>query len=158
MRRPGPRPEPSDTHGSGQRIHGSVGANDLFRSIGLRSGERVLDVAYGTSTTSSLPFDDASFDTVLCRHGLQLVRDRSGALSGMRRVLVPSGRVGVSVLGRIERSPAFAVLADSLNRHAGVRVAAAVHWLFSLSEPDDLRALMAEAGFDAGCTPCGTRT
>ena len=61
---------------------------------------------------------------------------------------MPGGRVGVCVPGRIERSPAFAAVARFLELHAGVGVAAAVYWLFSLPEPDDLRALMAAAGFD----------
>jgi hypothetical protein len=52
------------------------------------------------------------------------------------------------VWGLIERSPAFAALAKSLERHAGAQVAASVRWLFSLSEPEDLRALLACAGFD----------
>jgi SAM-dependent methyltransferase len=96
---------------------------------------------------SSLPFGDGSFDVVLCQQGLQFLPDRGGALAEMWRVLVPLGRVGVAVWGPIERSPAFAALADSLERHAGVGIAAAVRWLFSLSEPDDLRALLAGAGF-----------
>jgi hypothetical protein len=58
-----------------------------------------------------------------------------------------SGRVGVAVWGPIERSPALAALAGSLERHAGVRVAAAVRWLFSLPEPEELHACLAGAGF-----------
>jgi hypothetical protein len=48
----------------------------------------------------------------------------------------------------IQRSLACAALASSLERHAGVQVAAAARWLFSLSEPEDLRAFLADAGFD----------
>jgi len=66
----------------------------------------------------------------------------------MRRVLVPCGRAAISVWGPIERSPACAALADSLKRHAGVQVAAAMRWLFCLSEPGDLHALLSGAGFD----------
>jgi len=90
----------------------------------------------------------ASFDVVLCQQRLQLFRDRGGALSEMHRVLVPSGLVAVSVWGPIERTPAFAALAASLEGHAGVQVAAPVRWLFSLPHPEDLRALLAGADFD----------
>jgi SAM-dependent methyltransferase len=100
-----------------------------------------------TGDATSLPFGDASFDVVLCQQGVQLFPDRVRALSEMLRVLAPRGRVAVAVWGPIERNPAFAVLAASLERRAGVRVAAAVHWLFSLPEPGDLRALLAGAGF-----------
>ncbi len=121
---------------------------DLLSAVDLRAGDRVLDVSRATRDPSSLPFGDGSFDVVVCRQGLQLLPDRGRALAEMWRVLVPSGRVAVASSGRIERSPAFAALANSLERHAGVRVAAAVRWLFSLSEADDLRALLAGAGFD----------
>jgi hypothetical protein len=69
--------------------------------------------------------------------------DRGGALSEMRRVLEEGGRAAIAVCGSIERSAAFAALADSLDRHAGVRVGATVRWLFSLSDPEDLRASLA---------------
>jgi SAM-dependent methyltransferase len=98
---------------------------------------------------SSLPFADSSFDVVACQQGLQLLPDRAGALREMWRVLASSGRVGVAVWGPIERSPALAALAGSLERHAGVRVAAAVRWLFCLPEPEELHACLAGAGFGA---------
>ncbi|HEX9122499.1 MAG TPA: methyltransferase domain-containing protein [Actinomycetota bacterium] len=142
-------------------------ADELLDTVDPRPGERVLDIASGTDVVarravdrvlpggtvaewrereaSSLPFATASFDVVVCQQRLQLLPDRGRTLSEVRRVLAPGGRVGVSVWGPIERSPAFAALADALERHAGVRTASAVRWLFSLSEADDLRALLADA-------------
>ena len=113
---------------------------------GVRPGERVLDVALRTA--DPLPFPDATFDVVVWRHGLQLMQDRATALAEIRRVLVPGGRAAVAVGGPIERNPAFAALADSLERHAGAGAGAAVRWLFSLPEPEELRALLACAGFE----------
>jgi SAM-dependent methyltransferase len=95
-----------------------------------------------------LPYDDGSFARVACRLGLQLLPDRSRALEEMRRVLVRHGEIEVAVRGSIERSPLFAELADSLERHAGVRSAAAVRWLFCMPERDDLRGVLAAAAFD----------
>lgn len=95
-----------------------------------------------------LPYDDGSFARVVCRRGLQLLHDRGRALGEMRRVLVRNGEIEVTVPGSIERSPPFAELADSLERHAGIRRAAAVRWLFCMSEPDDLRGVLAAAAFE----------
>ena len=94
-----------------------------------------------------LPYDDGSFGRVVCR-GLQLLPDRNRALAEMRRVLVTDGEIEVAVRGSIERSPLFARLADSLERHSGARGAAAVRWLFCMPEPDDLRGLLAAAAFE----------
>ncbi len=85
---------------------------------------------------------------MVCRSGLQLLPDRGRALEEMRRVLVRDGEIEVAVRGSIERSPPFAELADSLERHAGVRSAAVVRWLFCMPEPDDLRGLLAAAAFE----------
>jgi SAM-dependent methyltransferase len=95
-----------------------------------------------------LPFVDASFAAVVCRHGLQLLPDRGRALGEMRRVLVRGGEIVVAVPGAIERNPPFAELADSLERHAGARCAAAVRWHFCMPEPDDVRGALAAAGFE----------
>jgi SAM-dependent methyltransferase len=127
-------------------------AGDLLDQVGIGPADRVLDLAAAAARGgggSRLPFADASFDVVLCPHGLQLLPDRDLALAEMRRVLVPRGRAAVAVWGPIARNPAFAALAESLERRAGPRVAAAVRWLFCLPEPDDLRATLALAGFDA---------
>jgi SAM-dependent methyltransferase len=95
-----------------------------------------------------LPYDDGSFGRVVCRGGLQLLPDRNRALEEAHRVLVRDGEIDVSVRGSIERSPPFAHLADSLERHAGPRGAASVRWLFCMPEPDDLRGLLAAAAFE----------
>jgi SAM-dependent methyltransferase len=95
-----------------------------------------------------LPFDDGSFPRVACRRGLQLLPDRGRALEEMHRVLARDGEIEVAVRGSIERSPPFAELADSLERHAGARSAAAVRWLFCMPEPDDLRGVLAAAAFE----------
>jgi SAM-dependent methyltransferase len=117
----------------------------------------VLDVGQRTDV-ERLPFADGSFDAVVCRQRLQLLPDRALALSEIRRVLVDGGMAVLSVGGRIERSAAFAALADSLERHAGASVAACVHQLFSLPEPEDLRASLAYAGFTDILVDAGRET
>jgi ubiquinone/menaquinone biosynthesis C-methylase UbiE len=96
----------------------------------------------------ALPYEDRSFGDVECHHGFQFLPDRGGALAEMRRVLVDGGNLSIEVPGAIERNPPFADLADSLERIAGPRRAAAVRWPFCMPEPDDLRGVLATAGFD----------
>ncbi|MGH2640798.1 MAG: class I SAM-dependent methyltransferase [Actinomycetota bacterium] len=119
---------------------------DLLDEVAPWAGDRVL--LTGTGTSDRLPFPDASFDGAVSLHTLETVSDRGGALSELRRVVHPGGRLAVAVWGPLDENPAFSALADSLYRFGGVRAAAAVHWLSSLSRPDDLRALLSEAGFD----------
>lgn len=112
------------------------------------AGRPTGEIETGRGHGIALPYEDGSFARVVCRRGLQLLPDRGRALEEMRRVLVRDGEIEVAVRGSIERSPPFAELADSLERHAGVRSAAAVRWLFCMPEPDDLRGLLAAAAFD----------
>jgi ubiquinone/menaquinone biosynthesis C-methylase UbiE len=93
-----------------------------------------------------IPLPDAAFDVVLCQHGLQQFPDRPTALREMRRVLVPGGRLGVCVWSGIEGSPGMAALVEALERHVGPEAAANRRAPFALGDPNQLRALVEEAG------------
>ena len=114
-------------------------APDLVGAAGVRTGQRVVDVACGTGAVARLlaervgttgkvtgldvnpamlavarlsapsqsiewldgsavkmPLPDAIFDAVVCQQGLQFFPDRPAALSEMRRVLKPGGRLALS--------------------------------------------------------------
>lgn len=57
-------------------------AVDLGREADLREGD-----------AERLPFDDASFDTVVCALSLCAIHGPVAAISEMRRVLIPGGRL-----------------------------------------------------------------
>src|SRR5262249_1850701 len=76
-------------------------------------------ITWQEGTATALPLEDAAFDVVLCQQGLQFFPDRVAALQEMHRVLVPGGRLALSVWGPIASSPGFAVLAEALARHVG---------------------------------------
>lgn len=57
-------------------------ATGLGRDVDLREGD-----------AEHLPFDDASFDTVVCTLSLCTIPDPVAAVGEMRRVLVPGGRL-----------------------------------------------------------------
>ena len=57
-------------------------AADLGRAVDLREGD-----------AQALPFDDASFDTVVCTLSLCTIPDHRAAIAEMSRVLRPGGRL-----------------------------------------------------------------
>ena len=57
-----------------------------------------------------MPFPDQSFDLVFCQQGLQFFSDRDLALSEMRRVFIPGGRVAISVWQQLSFHPLYEAL------------------------------------------------
>jgi ubiquinone/menaquinone biosynthesis C-methylase UbiE len=108
-----------------------------------------VSVEWREGSAVMLPMTDATFDVALCLQGLQFFPDRPAALREMWRILVPRGRLVLSVWREIERSPGFAVLADALTRHispeAGALMTAGT---FGLSNSEALRKLIAGASFN----------
>jgi ubiquinone/menaquinone biosynthesis C-methylase UbiE len=125
--------------------------------VGLDLNAGMLDVARSLPWTAlapvewcqadalDLPFEDESFDLVLCQQGLQFFPDRLLALRQMRRVLTWDGRLAVSVWRPICCSPGFESLHNALTRHIGP--AAGILEPFALGDPEELRNILGGAGF-----------
>src|SRR5262249_25147416 len=58
-------------------------------------------IEWHEASVLQMPFADRSFDLVLCQLGLQFFPDRPRALREMQRVLVPDGRLALSVFTAI---------------------------------------------------------
>jgi ubiquinone/menaquinone biosynthesis C-methylase UbiE len=95
-------------------------------------------VTFQTGCAEAPPFADGSFDAVLCECSLCLFADKHRALSEIRRVLRPGGRVAIAdVLAEQDRLP------PSL--HGALAAAACIGTALSEAE---LRQLLDMAGFD----------
>jgi len=129
---------------------GKVIGLDLNPSM-LQVAERVSDVpqiSWLQANADSMPLPNGGFDVVFCQQGLQFFPDRGAALREMHRVLKPGGRLVVSVWADI--GAGFAALSDGLRRHVGADAGAALaKGPASLTDPDELMALVKAAGFAA---------
>jgi ubiquinone/menaquinone biosynthesis C-methylase UbiE len=94
----------------------------------------------------SLPFSDGAFDVVLCQQGLQFFSDRAAATREMRRALLRRGRAVVSVWGELSQHPLYQALFEATAHQLEVPLPS-VAVSFSLSDPEELRTLLADAGF-----------
>lgn len=92
-----------------------------------------------------LQLPDATFDVVLCQQGLQFFPDKLLALREMRRVLVPRGRLALSVWTGI--GPYHGAVGKALAQF--VDSAAATKFCSSRQVPskDELLRLATDAGF-----------
>ena len=92
-------------------------------------------------------FPDGAFDVILCQLGLQFFSDRARALAEMFRVLMPGGRLALSVFTAIERTPVAHALADALDRHLGAGASSIKRSEHTLSDARLLEDLVSAAGF-----------
>lgn len=88
---------------------------------------------------------DATFDVVLCQQGLQFFPDKPAALREMHRVLVPGGRVVLSVWSK--ESPYSTALSNAVGQHVSAEAAARIKAPQGLADAGELHRLMVEAGF-----------
>jgi len=65
------------------------------------SSERIT---WRQADAQALPFDDASFDVLVCQFGVMFFPDKAKAFSEARRVLAPGGRFLFNVWDRIEEN------------------------------------------------------
>jgi ubiquinone/menaquinone biosynthesis C-methylase UbiE len=96
------------------------------------------------ASAEGLPFDEASFDAVLCSLGLQFFADKHRALDEVRRVLRPGGRTAIATAG--PTPAALRALRDVLADHLGDEVAAIVDAVFTLDDTERLREMMTAVG------------
>jgi len=104
-----------------------------------------ISIEWRQGDACELPLPDHSFDVVLCQHGLQFISNKVAALREMKRVLVPGGRLVLTVWG--EPTPYQAALAESLRQHVSDAAATSCLAPFALQDTEIIQNLLDEAGF-----------
>lgn len=116
-------------------------------SISSITPDASAPLTWREASAEKMPLPDEAFDIAYCQLGLQFFPDRSVALREMHRVLVSGGRLGIMVWRSIEHSPGFKVLAAELERRISAEAGAIMRAPFNLAKAEELRTLIAEAGF-----------
>jgi ubiquinone/menaquinone biosynthesis C-methylase UbiE len=86
----------------------------LARAAALGTPDDAAPIQCQEASADALPFEDGSFDVVLCQQGLQFFPAREAAIGEMRRVLRPAGAVGIAVWATGHPLEPFGVYADAL--------------------------------------------
>jgi len=72
-------------------------------------------VQWQAADAQQLPFDDASFDAVVCQFGVMFFPDKAGAFAEARRVLRPGGTLLFNAWDRIEENDFAHVVTTALS-------------------------------------------
>ena len=109
---------------TGTGIGVEAAAGEGREVVGLDLSSEMLEIArrqlpeheFVEADYTAMPFPAASFDVVMCVHGLLFADDPVTALREWRRVTRAGGRLSLSVPGPEERTP-LAIYADVYQRH-----------------------------------------
>jgi len=134
--------------GKGLVVASDVSGPMLARAASVGSPNDAAPIEYVNASADALPFEDGSFDVVLCQQGLQFFPARAAAVGEMRRVLRPGGVAGVAVWASGHPLEPFGVYGDELAA-AGAEPPfprAFESETFTMAA-DTIRSLFVEAGF-----------
>jgi ubiquinone/menaquinone biosynthesis C-methylase UbiE len=104
-----------------------------------------LPIEWIEANAEAMPLDDGSYDVAFCQLGLQFVPNKLAALREMHRVLVPGGRVHVTLVGPKPRL--FGIMADGIRHHFGQDGASFIDLVFSMHDDGELRYLFESVAF-----------
>lgn len=88
--------------GEAELVVTDLNAPMLARAEAIGLGGRVAE--WRQADAMQLPFDDGSFDLVVCQFGVMFFPDKPGAFAEARRVLRPGGTLLFNVWDRIEEN------------------------------------------------------
>lgn len=132
-----------DRHPDLARIVGvDLNVSMIEKSRSLTSGNRI---EWYQSDVAGLPFQDHSFSLAICQQGLQYFPRKESALSEIRRVVEPGGRLALTVWSGA--SPLFVAIARALETHIDKDVARRSLTPFSFNDQAHISSLISAAGF-----------
>src|SRR4030095_10808154 len=145
--------EPSLTIGKTVGPTGSVTYTDVTaemvaaaQSEAQRHG--VTNIEFRQCAADSLPFENNSFDVVVCRLGVMFFPDPLAGLREMLRVAKSEGVLSLAVWDKAELNPYSYLITDVFDRHFGAATPADPNapGAFRFAEHGCLARILAEAG------------
>lgn len=118
----------------------------VARDKALAQGLQNVD--FRVSDAEQLQLEPGTFDAALCRGALPLMPEPIRCLRLAHDALKPGGRIALTVVGRPQANPYFTMPFSVLRKYAVLpRPGPAVRGPFFFADPDKLRSILAEAGF-----------
>lgn len=131
---------------------GEVILSDVVAEMTAIASARAGTLGLTNVSTRELDLEDIeepddSYDVVLCREGLMFATDPGRAVSEIRRVLRPGGRLALAVWGPRERNPWLGIVFDAVSAQLERPIPPpGIPGPFSLANADQLKALLRDSG------------
>lgn len=106
-----------------------------------------LNATFQSADALDLPFEDESFDAIICQQGLQFFPDKPAAVSECLRVLKPGGGAVFCTARGLEENPLMQAQVAAFSRHFGEDATQAIRAVCGFPDSDKMQALFVDAGF-----------
>jgi ubiquinone/menaquinone biosynthesis C-methylase UbiE len=131
----------------GEVVLTDVSAGMLHVAEGKASARGLANVGVTVCDAAELPFEDATFDAVLCRFGFNYFPDMGSVVREMVRTAKPGARISAAVWGRPAENPWASLILGTLAHHTELPSPPAdMPGLFRCSTPGFMTRLFRDAG------------
>jgi ubiquinone/menaquinone biosynthesis C-methylase UbiE len=121
---------------------------DFAPTMVAEARRRFPEVPFAEGDAEDLPFEDGSFDAIVCAFGLLHMANPDRAIAEAFRALRPGGRYAYTVWATPDRHQFFELLMGSIKAHGSMDVPLpSAPPIFRLADPNESRRAMASAGF-----------
>lgn len=127
----------------------SLTATDLNADMLELGKEKIPDekITWAVVDMLDIPYEDETFDLIVCQFGVMLVPDQLKVLQEIHRVLKKGGKVIYSVWGDITRNGIWNIGAKVVKSYLAIDPIMQVPGPFSMQDESLVLKLMMEAGF-----------
>jgi SAM-dependent methyltransferase len=116
--------------------------------LAFASSRTIADrrLEWRTADATTLPFDDASVDAIVCQFGIMFFPDKRAALREAHRVLKPSGTLLFNVWGSLSDNPIARIVHETVQTFFHLDPPQFYTIPFGMYEPAIVLGLLREAG------------
>ena len=108
---------------------------------------KASNVTWQVVDMSDIPFDEGSFDTVICQFGLMFAADKLKSLKEIRRVLKPGGQLLLNTWGNLDNNPIWQISFNLFAAYFGEMPMPKEFGPFGLPDEDHVLTMLQAAGF-----------
>jgi len=123
--------------------------NDAMLEHARTKFTRTEPVTWSVADATKLPFDDASFDVVLCQFGFMFFPDKQAAFDECLRVLRPGGVLIFNVWESLEHNDVARMANDAVERHFPADPPTFYHTPYGSYDVRPLLEMLKNAGFES---------
>ncbi len=105
-------------------------------------------VTYSQADALDLPFEDESFDAVVCQFGVMFFPDKAIGMGEMARALKPAGVLATNVWDSFDKNPVVRVIDNVVKSFFKTDPPRFLEVPFSLSDVSEGRRMLSDAGFE----------